>query len=85
VTRRKLPFGSAQRDVLLKLTDTHWSSGIWNEESGTTLFENKALTKAVCQQLAAHGFLDEKVAGRFCIYTVNTVGQDKANQLRSLH
>lgn len=85
MSTRQLPFGSAQQQVLLKLTDPRWSDGMWTEAHGTTLFENKALTKAVCQQLAAHGFVDEKVDGRFCVYTVNNSGRTRADQLRGLY
>lgn len=82
---RRIPFGTAQTEVLLRITNPKWCDGAWAERGSPVLYENRAMTQAVCQSLAAHGLLDERIDGTSCIYTVNPLGQNKANQLRGLH
>lgn len=82
---RKLPFGTAQAEVLLKLTSEHWQEPTWSLPNGTALYESRALTDAVCRSLARHGLLDERTDGTHSVYAVNNAGYTRADQLRGCH
>lgn len=79
---RQLPFGTAQRDVLLKLTSPWRSAPSWSLKDGTALYESRALTDAICQGLVRHGYLNESPAGSTVIYTVTEDGHRRADELR---
>lgn len=78
----KLPFGTAQADVLLKLTSPRREEQTWSIRTGIALYESRALTDAVCQSLVRHGFLDEELRDSIPAYTVTAAGQRKAHELR---
>lgn len=79
---RKLPFSTAQADVLLRLTTHRRANRAWSLKDGTALYESRALTNTLCQSLVQHGFLDEKLKDNTPVYTVNAAGWRKADELR---
>jgi hypothetical protein len=81
---RQPPFGTAMAEVLLKLTNPTYSDGVWVSNGDRALFENRAMTYAVCQRLARGGYLDETIneTGTASTYRVNSQGQLKAEELR---
>lgn len=78
---RRLPFGTAQAEVLLKLTSPKWGPS-WSKQDGFALYESRALTDAICQALVRHGFLDETPIGTGVTYLVTDAGKRKAHELR---
>lgn len=75
---RQLPFGTAEREVLLKFTAPQWTDGTWSRTTGRSLYENRALTDAICQGLVRHGYLAETVKDGVSHYTLTTAGQQQA-------
>lgn len=78
---RQLPFGTAEAEVLLKLTSPKWGPS-WSKQDGYALYESRALTEAICQGLVRHGFLDEALVGTGVTYLVTDDGMRKAHGLR---
>lgn len=81
---RQLPFGTAQKAVLLKLT-APGMGGSWDQQGGGVLYESRAMTDAVCLSLVRLGYLDEKLKSNSARYTVNEAGHAQARKLRSWH
>lgn len=79
---RQLPFGTAQAEVLLKLTELCYTEPGWSLPDGAALYESRALTDALCRSLARHGLVDERLDDGHPVYTVNKAGQRKAAELR---
>lgn len=79
------PFGTAEREVLLKLTSPRWCDGTWTRTTGHSLYESRALTDAVCQGLVRHGYLDETLNNGISVYTVTEAGKAKAWDIRASH
>lgn len=82
---RKPPFGTAEKEVLLKLTTPkRMREGLtsWSQKDGTALYDNRAMTEAVCQRLAALGLVDHAVENGANMYQVNSEGFSKANWIR---
>lgn len=76
------PFGTAQKEVLLKLTAPGRKEASWSLKDGTPLYESRALTSTLCQGLVRHGYLDELSDDGHIVYVVNKDGLRKARQLR---
>jgi len=79
--KRRLPFGTAETEVLLKLTSATWGPD-WNNQDGRALYESRAMTDAVCQRLVQHGYLEETPVGLKVTYLVTVEGKRKAQQIR---
>lgn len=79
---RKPPFGTAQAEVLLKLTSPTRKEPIWYLKDSGVLYESRAMTHAICVGLLLHGFLDEKPDGNSFVYSVTDAGFEKADRLR---
>lgn len=79
---RKLPFGTAEREVLLKLTSPDFSGGTWTIRNGISLYESRAWTDRICQALVRHGLLNESLKDGVPVYTVNQAGKARARAIR---
>lgn len=80
---RELPFGTAEREVLLKLTSPHYSNGTWTLRNGISLYESRAWTERICQNLVRHGLLSENHKNGTCVYTINQAGRARARAIRA--
>ncbi len=79
---RRPPFGTAHKEVLARMGTL---GKPWNDFNGAALYENRALTKAVCEGLVLHGFLSKTVQdSKVTVYTLTPAGRRKAEEIQAM-
>lgn len=81
--RREHVVGTSSKAVLLRLTRDP-RAGTWNSRTGAVLYENKEMTRRVCERLALQGYLQAQhnTDDGTIVYTITSSGSSKAKELR---